>query len=95
MKRIVKRFGDLRFRNKLVFSTLFVALIPLLLFSIVIGTVLVQDVSRISGQLTLQVVEQTSESLDVYIGTIEKLMNLMIDEGSSAPVGDEAQNRAL
>ena len=95
MKHIVKRFGDLRFRNKLVFSTLLVALIPLMLFSFVIGTVLVQDVSQISGQLTLQVVEQTSESLDIYIATIEKLMDLVIDEGSSAPSGDMEQNRAL
>lgn len=95
MKGIVKRFGDLRFRNKLVFSTLLVAMIPLLLFSVVIATVLVQDVSRISGQLTLQVVEQTSESLDIYIGTIEKLMDLVIDEVSNAPAVDEAQNHAL
>lgn len=95
MKRIVSAFGDLKFRNKLVFSTMVVALIPLLLFSLAFGTVLVQDVGRISGQLTLQMVDQTSESLDVYIATIEKLMGLMISEGNSAPIGNAEQYQAV
>lgn len=95
MKRILAAFGDLRFRNKLVLSTMLVALIPLLLFSLVIGTVLIKDVRSHSGQLTLQMVGQTSESLDIYIGTIEKLMNLVIDEGRAAPVEEEDQVKAL
>lgn len=91
MKRIVASFGDLKFRNKLVLSTMLVALIPLLLFSVVIGTILVQDVSRQSGKLTLQLVGQTSESLDVYIATIEKLMGTVIDQGSRAPIDNAEQ----
>ena len=95
MKRIIAGFGNLKFRNKLVLSTMLVALIPLLVLSAVTATVLVRDVSQHSGQLTLQMVGQTSESLDIYIGTIEKLMNLVIDEGSAAPVDDSVQVRAL
>ena len=95
MKSIIARFNDLKFRSKRVLSAMLVALIPLLLLSTVIATVLVRDVSARSGQLTLQMVGQTSESLDVYIGTIEKLMNLVIDRGSAAPIGDSAQAQAL
>lgn len=84
MNRCTSRLRDLRVRDKIMFSTLAVALIPLLLFSLVIGTVWVQDVRRKSAQLALQVVGQTSESLDVYIGAIEKLMDLVIDECAAA-----------
>lgn len=82
MRRLINRFGDLRFRDKLTFSTLTAALIPLLLFSMVVGTTIIGEVGNKSSQLTLQVVTQTSESLDIYIGTIEKLMNYVIDECS-------------
>lgn len=82
MRRLINRFGDLRFRDKLTFSTLTAALIPLLLFSMVVGTTIIREVGNKSSQLTLQVVTQTSESLDIYIGTIEKLMNYVIDECS-------------
>lgn len=82
MRRLINKFGDLRFRDKLTFSTLIAALIPLLLFSMVVGTTIIGEVGNKSSQLTLQVVTQTSESLDIYIGTIEKLMNYVIDECS-------------
>lgn len=88
MKRAAAAFGNLKFRSKLVLSTLLVALIPLLVLSMVIATVLVRDVSARSGQMTLQLVGQTSESLDIYINTMEKLMDLVIDKGSTAPMDD-------
>lgn len=95
MKRIAAGFGNLKFRSKLVLSTMLVALIPLLVLSVLTATVLVQNISRQSGQLTLQMVSQTSGSLDIYISTIEKLMNLVIDEGSAAPVDDSVQVQTL
>ena len=95
MGRITAAFGNLKFRNKMVLGTMLVALIPLLLLSGATGTVMVRDVSTHSGQLTLQMVGQTSESLDIYINTIEKLMDLVIDEGSTAPVNDTAQVQSL
>lgn len=94
MKRAAAAFGNLKFRNKLVLSTLLVSLIPLLVLSVVIATVLVRDVSARSGQMTLQLVGQTSESLDIYINTMEKLMDLVIDRGRAAPAND-GQNEML
>lgn len=95
MKKITNLFGDLRFRDKLTFSTLLAALIPLLLFSAVVGTIVMQEVGQKSSQLTQQMVMQTSESIDTYIGTIEKLMNFVIDEGSCVSVDDNEQAKRL
>jgi len=94
MKHIAAAFGNLKFRNKMVLSTMLVALIPLLLLSTVVATVLVRDVRERSGQMTLQLVGQTSESLDIYINTIEKLMDLVIDKGTS-PLDSEPQSQML
>lgn len=98
MKRIANLFGNLRFRDKLTFSTLMAALIPLLLFSMVVGMIVMQEVNRKSRQLILQMVTQTSESLDVYIGTIEKLMDVVILEsctGSAAEAGQAQELKTL
>lgn len=83
MKYIASAFGNMRFRSKLVLSSMIAALIPLLIFSVVIGTILLRDIRTYSGRLTEQLVGQTSESIDVYIGTIEKLMDLMVEKGSN------------
>lgn len=80
MKRIVDGFNNLKFRNKLVLSTLLVTLIPMLTLFALASTVWVRSVSQHSGQMALQMVGQASESLDVYISTIEKLMDLVIAE---------------
>ena len=95
MNRAAAAFGNLKFRSKLVLSTLLVALIPLLALSTVVATVLVREVSARSGQMTLQLVGQTSESLDIYINTMEKLMDLIIEKGSDAPIDDAAQVQRL
>lgn len=95
MKNIINKFGDLRFRNKLTLSTLVVALIPLLLFSTVVGMSVMQEVSQKSSQLISQMVTQTSESLDIYITTIEKLMNYVIDEGGQISVDNPAEAEKL
>lgn len=95
MKKITNLFGDLRFRDKLTISTLLAALIPLLLFSAVVGTIVMQEVGQKSSQLTLQMVTQTSESIDTYIGTIEKLMNFVMDEGSNVSVDNTEQTKRL
>ncbi len=95
MRRAAAAFGNLKFRSKMVLSTLLVALIPLLVLSTVVATVLVRDVSARSGQMTLQLVGQTSESLDIYINTMEKLMDLVIEKGSFAPIDDDFRNQML
>lgn len=77
MKHVIGKMRDAKFRDKLTFSTLVVALIPLLLFSMLIGSIILREIEKNSGKLTQQMVTQTSESLDIYIGTIEKLMDFL------------------
>lgn len=93
MKKWMDKFGGLRFRTKMVLSTMAAAVIPLLLFSLVLGTFFVYDISRKSNQLTLQVVNQTSESLDIYISTIEKLMDYVID-GCGQLTSEDVEQRS-
>lgn len=95
MNKLAKAFGKLRFRNKMLLSTLAAALVPLLLCSFILGIFFIYDVSRKSSQLTLQVVNQTSESLDIYISTIEKLMNYVIDESCHLTKSDEQETRRI
>lgn len=95
MGRPVEQFRDLKFRDKLTFSTLMASLIPLLLFSLIVGTVVIRETDRRSRQLIGQMVTQTTESLDVYIETIEKLMDVVIDEGGDISAGDVDGIRAF
>ena len=92
MKKIAERLGGLPLRTKMALSTSMAALIPLLLLSLVLGSFFLYDLREKSSQLTLQVVNQTSESMDIYISSIEKLMNYVVDEGSEIPEegGEEA-----
>lgn len=95
MKKIADAFGGLRFRTKMMLSTLATAVIPLLLFSLVLGSFIIYDTTQKSGQLTLQVVNQTSESLDIYISTIEKLMDYVIDEGKDLKLENRESQESL
>lgn len=95
MGRPVELFRDLRFRDKLTFSTLMASLIPLLLFSLIVGTVVMRETDRRSRQLIGQMVTQTKESLDVYIETIEKLMDVVIDEGGDLSAEDADGTKAF
>lgn len=87
MMHMISKARDLKFRDKLTFSTLMVALIPLLIFSMLVGPIIFQEIKMNSVQLTRQMVMQTSESLDIYIGTIEKLMDF-VGEGSDGILTD-------
>lgn len=95
MKQVINKMRDAKFRDKLTFSTLIVALIPLLLFSMLIGSIILREIEKNSGKLTQQMVTQTSESLDIYIGTIEKLMDFLGAESDGKLAEDAAQSKRL
>ena len=81
MKHLVHAYHDMKFRSKVLLCTMTTALIPFLLFSAITGTVLVREVGERSNRLTQQLVRQTSESLDVYLSTVEKLVSVIAAEG--------------
>ena len=95
MKKIAEHFGGLPLRTKLALSTSAAALIPLLLLSLILGYFFLYNIRDKSSQLTLQVVNQTSESMDIYISTIEKLMNYVVDEGGGIDRDNEEETEHM
>ena len=83
MKHLAQIYNDMEFQNKVRLCMITAALIPFLLFSIITGTLVVRQVSDRSNRLTQQLVRQTSESLDVYLSTVEKLVSVIVSEGQS------------
>ena len=95
MKHLVQMYNDMKFRNKVLLSMMTAALIPFLLISAITGTVLVREVSDRSTRLTQQLVRQTSESLDVYLSTVEKLVSVIVAEGSASLPDASGENPDL
>ena len=87
-----KLWNGMNFRSKMIISYFVIALIPLLLFSVVIGSVLVSDARQTAYLHTSQVVNQVSESLDVYIANVEKLIDYVIVAQSHTENQAEPQN---
>ena len=62
----------------MILSHFVIALIPLLIFSAVLGSKMLRDAKQTSTSHTEQMVNQMSESIDVYIGTVDKLVDYVI-----------------
>ena len=95
MKRLIQTYNDMKFQNKVRLCMITAALIPFLLFSVMTGTLLVREVSSRSNRLTQQLVRQTSESLDVYLSTVEKLVSVIAAESRSSLPDAAEQNREM
>lgn len=78
MKKLWNKFQNFVLRKKLLTSYLVIAIIPLGVFSLVIGIAVISSTRNAAGLHTEQVAYQMSESLDIYIGTIEKMMDYEI-----------------
>lgn len=75
MRKILDKFLNIRFRNKMVMSYIFMALIPFAVFSVVSGLVFIHQAQQTAMDHTAQTINQVCNSIDVYIGTIEKTAN--------------------
>lgn len=78
MNRLIQRYHNMRFRNKMILSDFVIALIPLLIFSAVLGRQLVKDANETSRSHMVQMVGQMSEAIDVYIGTVDKQVDYVV-----------------
>lgn len=78
MRKLINLFQNMRFRTKMILSHFSISLIPLLIFSAVLGNFLVFDAQKTSRTHCAQMVSQMSESIDVYIGTVDKLIDHII-----------------
>ncbi len=85
MRRILDKFLNIPFRNKMVMSYIFMALIPFAVFSAVSGFVFINQAQQTTMMHTSQTINQVCDSIDVYIGTIEKTANYISLELTDAP----------
>lgn len=85
LHKIVDKFLNIPFRNKMVMSYIFMALIPFAVFSIVSGFVFINQAQQTTMMHTAQTINQVCSSIDVYIGTIEKTANYISFELTNAP----------
>ncbi len=92
MKRIKTFYQNMRLRKKMILSHFVIAFIPLLVFSLMLGAVLVKDARTTSQKHMMQMTTQMSESIDVYIQTINKLMDSIVHMLES---GDDSEGNVV
>ena len=69
----------------MVLSNIVVALIPFLIFSIVSGFVFLDHAQKTAEEHSVQLIHQVSNSMDVYVETIEKMVNYIQLELQDTP----------
>jgi len=82
-----------KFRTRLVASYLLIALIPLALFALISGAVSISRAQNTADSHTAQMVSQVSNSIDVYIQSIDKMANyiaLTLTGGPGSPRAGES-----
>lgn len=67
-------------------SNIFIALIPFIIFSIVSGSVFLNQAQKTAVEHTAQMIHQVSNSMDVYVGTIEKMANYIQMDLKNSPL---------
>lgn len=72
-------------RTRMVLPNIVVALIPFLIFSIVSGFVFLDHAQKTAEEHSVQLIHQVSNSMDVYVETIEKMVNYIQLELQDTP----------
>ena len=72
-------------RTRMLLSNIVVALIPFLIFSIVSGFVFLDHAQKTAEEHSVQLIHQVSNSMDVYVETIEKMVNYIQLELQDTP----------
>lgn len=68
----------MKIREKMIYSHIFIALIPLCLLGFTAIFISVNEEGKSVEQTTKQRVEQVQQTLDIYMGGIEKTVNMLI-----------------
>lgn len=71
--KLLQEFRSAPFRNKLLVSYILLALVPLILFSVLGGTVFLSRTQRATVDNTKRLVRQISNSIDLYVGSTARL----------------------
>lgn len=85
MRKIKDMLLNVSLRTRMVLSNIVVALIPFLIFSIVGGFVFLDHAQKTAEEHSVQLIHQVSNSMDVYVETIEKMVNYIQLELQDTP----------
>lgn len=85
MRKIKDMLLNVSLRTRMVLSNIVVALIPFLIFSIVSGFVFLNHAQKTAEEHSVQLIHQVSNSMDVYVETIEKMVNYIQLELQDTP----------
>ena len=85
MRKIKDMLLNVSLRTRMVLSNIVVALIPFLIFSIVSGFVFLDHAQKTAEEHSVQLIHQVSNSMDVYVETIEKMVNYIQLELQDTP----------
>ena len=77
MRRLWELFQNNRFRNKMAITYVFMALIPLVIFAAVSAGVFLSQARQTTMAHTAQITGQVSNSIDMYISTIDKMADYL------------------
>ena len=86
MKKIRDIVLNVSLRTRMILSNIVVALIPFLIFSIVSGIVFLNHAQKTAEEHSVQMIHQVSNSMDVYVETIEKMVNYVQLEVRDTPL---------
>ncbi len=73
MIRLWERFLSFRFRDKLAISYISLALIPFISLAVLVGTIFLRQIRETAEVHTAQITGQVSNSIDVYISSVDRL----------------------
>ena len=89
MKRLLDKFLNAKIREKLICSHIFMTLIPFLSVGIMGIMLSVQEAEKNVSQSTTQAVSQVGQTLDIYLSSVEKTANMMIEMIQQTAVGND------
>lgn len=64
------------FRKKILYSYILIALIPLLIFAVILGAITGKEIEKNIEIQTRQTIKQVQKSIDVYLTSIDKILDL-------------------
>ncbi len=86
VRKFKQIFRNVGLRSRMTMSNIFIALIPFIIFSIVSGSVFLNQAQKTAVEHTAQMIHQVSNSMDVYVGTIEKMANYIQMDLKDSPL---------
>ena len=78
MKKAARKLMNLKIREKMVYSHIFIALIPILMIGMMGIYISTGEAEKNVSQHTTQTIVQVRQMIDIYINSIEKMANMLI-----------------